>query len=186
MREVAVARNARLPWNRLALWACLAAAVANALLSASAYLRLRAEESLSVQVQALRENLAALSQLQESRRSQLMAQLGEAEDRVQTAETAMPSVGAALDIFRLGFELADETGVIVLSVRRASSEVRETSIGPVEVTTHRVAASGGLAACMSFLGSLEALGPGLGVSGVSIQPEPGQCSMDVLTLGRTP
>ena len=180
-----MARNARLGWTRLVLWACLAAGVANALLIGSAYLRLRAEQSLSVQVKSLRENLAALSQLQADRRSQLMAQLGEAEGRVQTAETALPSVGTAFDIFRLGFELAQED-VVVLSVRRASSEIRETSIGPVEVTTHRVSASGGLAACMSYLGSLEGLGPGLGVSGVSIQPEAGQCSMDVLTLGRTP
>jgi len=181
-----MASNARLAWSRLALWACLAAAVANALLIASAYLRLRTEQSLSVQVEALRENLAALSQLQDSRRSQLESEVAEAEDRVQTAEAALPSVGTALDIFRLGFALAEEDDIVVLSVRRASSEVRETSIGPVEVTTHRVEASGGLAACMSYLGSLEALGPGLGVSGVSIQPEPGQCSMDVLTLGRTP
>ena len=180
-----MARNARLGWTRLALWACLAAGVANALLIGSAYLRLRAEQSLSVQVESLRENLAALSQLQADRRSQLMAQLAEAEGRVQTAESALPSVGTALDIFRLGFGLAQQD-VVVLSVRRASSEVRDTSIGAVEVITHRVEASGGLAACMSYLGSLEALGPGLGVSGVSIQPEPGQCSMDVLTLGRTP
>ncbi|OGT27310.1 MAG: hypothetical protein A2Z17_05065 [Gammaproteobacteria bacterium RBG_16_66_13] len=102
------------------------------------------------------------------------------------AQAALPSVGTARDVFRLGYALAQDDGVIVLSVRRASSEVRETSIGPVEVTTHRVSASGNLAACMSYMGSLEALGPGLGVSGVSIQPEPGQCSMDVLTLGRTP
>ena len=181
-----MARNPRLVWNRLALWACLAAGVANALLIGSAYLRLRAEQSLSVQVESLRENLAALSQLQADRRSQLMAQWAEAEGRVQTAERALPSVGTALDVFRLGFELADVGGLVVLSVRRASTEVRDTSIGAVEVITHRVEASGGLAACMSYLGSLEALGPGLGVSGVSIQPEPGQCSMDVLTLGRTP
>jgi hypothetical protein len=124
----------------------------------------------------LRENLAALSQLQADRRSQLMAQLAEAEGRVQTAETALPSVGTAFDIFRLGFELADEGGVVVLSVRRASSEVRETSIGPVEVTTHRVEASGGLAACMSYLGSLGS--PAWGAR-VCIQPEPGQCGVDV-------
>lgn len=181
-----MARNAGPVWGRLALWACLAAAVANGLLVASAYLRVRAEQSLSVQVEALRENLIALSQLQANRRSQLAAQLAEAEGRVQTAEAALPSVETALDVFRIGFELADEGGVVVLSVRRASSEVRETSIGPVEVTTHRVAASGGLAACLAYLGSLEALGQGLGISGVSIQPEQGQCSMDVLTLGRTP
>ncbi len=181
-----MARNAGLVWTRLALWACLAAAAANGLLIASAYLRLRAEQSLSVQVESLRENLAALSQLQADRRSQLESQMAEAEGRVQAAESALPSVETALDIFRLGFELAEEGGVVVLSVRRDSSEVRETSIGPVEVTTHRVAASGGLAACLAYLGSLEALGPGLGVSGVFIQPESGQCSMDVLTLGRTP
>jgi hypothetical protein len=186
MREAGMARSARLVWNRLVLWACLAAAVANALLIASAYVRLRTEQSLSVQVEALRENLAALSQLQASRRSQLESQLAEAEGRVETAEAALPSVETALDVFRLGFELAEDAGVVVLSVRRDSSEVRETAIGPVEVTTHRVSASGTLAACMTYLGSLEALGPGLGVSGVSIQPEPGQCSMDVLTLGRTP
>jgi hypothetical protein len=179
-------RSVAAPWSRLVLWACLAAAVANGLLIASAYLRLRAEQSLSVQVQALRENLSALSQLQASRRSQLETQLAEAEGRVQTAQAALPSVGTAIEVFRLGYALAQDDDVIVLSVRRASSEVRETSIGPVEVTTHRVSASGSLAACMAYIGSLEGLGPGLGVSGVSIQPDPGQCSMDVLTLGRTP
>ena len=40
-----MARNARLGWTRLVLWACLAAGVANALLIGSAYLRLRAEQS---------------------------------------------------------------------------------------------------------------------------------------------
>jgi len=179
-----MARNATAGWTRIAVWAAAAAAVANGLLLSGAYIRGRAQASLEAQVTNLRNNLTTLTELQASRRSQLDGDLAAAEARVQAAQSAMPPVETALDVFRVGYALAANSNVVVTSVRRESSEVKDTSIGPVEITTHRVTATGALDACLAYLGSLESLGRGLGLAGVSIQPGPGECSADVLTLGR--
>ncbi len=177
-------RNPATAWTRVASWAAAAAAVANGLLLSGAYIRQRAQGSLEVQVATLRDNLATLTQLQASRRSQLETDLAAAKARVQAAQDAMPPVETAFDVFRLAYSLSSDSGIVVLSVRRESSEIKETSIGPVEITTHRVTASGALDGCLAYLGSLEALGRGLGLAGVSIQPDQEGCSSDVLTLGR--
>jgi hypothetical protein len=116
----------------------------------------------------------------------LEAQLGDAQERRQAAEDALPRIEKSFDVFQLGYALAASPGVLVTSIRRSGSEVRDTSIGPVEVTTDRVTALANLDSCLAYIDSLESLGAGLGLAGVSIQPGSGDCSMDVLTLGRTP
>ncbi len=170
--------------SRPVLLACMVVAVANGFLLGSAYLRNRANANLQVQVQNLRENLATLAGLQTERQSQLGSQLAEAEARVAAAEAAIPPIGTPMNVFRIGYDLSDDAGLLVYSVRRASNEVRDTAVGPVDTTTYRVEATGTLEACLSYIESLEGAGPGLGLAGVSIVPATGDCSMDVLTLGQ--
>ena len=172
-------------WTRIAAWAALAAAAANALLLSATYIRGRAETSLQAQVTTLRDNLGTLTELRTERQVQLEGHLAAAEARVEAAEAAMPPVETALDVFDLAYAVAGDDGaIVVLSVRRESSELKQTSIGPVEMTTHRVTAAAGLDACLRYLGLLESQGAGLGLAGVMIQPDQTECSADVLTLGR--
>ena len=169
---------------RAVLLGCMVVAIANGCLLGSAYLRKVAGQALEVQVQALRQNLATLSQLQADRRTQLQAQLAEADRRVALAESALPPVETPLDVFRIGYQLSGEPGVVVLSIRRDSAETQDTIIGPIDITRHRVTARGTLEACLAYVAALEAVGPGLGLAGVSILPEEEGCSLDVLPLGR--
>jgi hypothetical protein len=163
----------------------LAAAAANVLLLSASYIRGRAETSLQAQVTTLRDNLGTLTELRTERQSQLEADLAAAEARAQAAEAAMPPVETALDVFDLAYAVAGDDGaIVVLSVRRETSELKQTSIGLVELKTHRVTAVAGFDACLHYLGLLESQGAGLGLAGVLIQPDQAECSADVLTLGR--
>jgi hypothetical protein len=166
------------------IFACLAAAILNGLLVGSAYIRVRAAEGLEAQLQTLRENFTTLAGLQAERRAQLESQVGAAEARIQAAEAALPPIEAPLDIFRMGYELAADSPLIVLSVHRASSEPQDTAMGPVDVTTYRIVANGTLQDCMAYIATLEAASPALGLAGVSILPEDSSCEMDVRTLAR--
>jgi hypothetical protein len=166
------------------LLACMVVAVANGLLLGSAALRGRATVSLQGQVQVLRENLATLASLRAESRTQLEARLADAETRAAAAEAALPPIGTPLNVFRIGYDLSEVAGMLVYSVRRDSSEIVDTAVGPVETTMYRVEATGTLDACLAYINSLEASSPGLGLAGVSIVPATGDCSMDVLTLGR--
>jgi hypothetical protein len=166
------------------LLACMVVAVANGLLLGSAALRARANLSLQSQVQILRDNLATLVTLRAEHQTQLDARLAAAQTRTAAAEAALPRIGAPLNVFRIGYDLGDGASLLVYSIRRDSSEIVDTAVGPVETTTYRVEATGTLDACLAYIDSLEAASPGLGLAGVSIVPETGDCSMDVLTLGR--
>ena len=169
---------------RLLVIACMAAAVVNGLLLGSAYLRSQAARDLEPQLKTLRENLATLAGLQAERRTQLETQLAAAEDRIEAAEAALPPISTPLDLFRTGYELAADGPLTVLSIRRVSSEPQNTVVGTVGITTYRIEAAGGLQDCLTYIASLEAASPALGLAGVSILPEDAACGMDVLTLAR--
>ena len=168
---------------RSLLLACLIGGLVNALLLSGAAARRGARSRLETTMETLRENRTTLSALRMERRSQLESALAEAQGRVAVAATALPPDLARLDIFRLGFELAGDT-VIVTSLRRAGSDVRETPLGPVEITTQRITALAGLDACLGYIASLEAISPGVGLADVSIRPEQLECDFNVLTLSR--
>jgi hypothetical protein len=166
------------------LLACLAVAVVNALLLGGAAARRAAQAGLALTVETLRDNLSTLARLRVERRTQLEAELADARLRLESAEAALPPQIERLDMFRLGYELAEEPAVLVLSLHRGQSSLRETPLGPIEVSSHSIIALAGLDACLSYMASFEDLGLGVGVAGVVIRPEPFECSFDVLTLSR--
>lgn len=169
---------------RALLLACLAAAVVNALLLGGAAARGAARAGLAATVDTLRDNLSTLASLRVERRTQLEAELADARARLEAAEAALPPQVERLDVFRLGYELADEPAVLVLSLRRDESELRDTPLGPIEVSSHRVVAAASLDACLNYIASFEAIGPGVGIAEVVIRPDPSECEFEVLTLSR--
>lgn len=171
---------------RALLLACLVVVVANALLLGGAAARRGARIALDTTVETLRGNLTTLVELRSDRQAQLETALADARRRLAAAQAALPPDLARPDIFRLGYELAEDSAVLVLSLHRAEGEVRNTLLGPVAISNVGVVAQAGLEACLAFLGSFEDLGAGVGLADVVIRPDQAECSFDVLTLSRGP
>ncbi len=171
---------------RVVLLACLVVLVANALLLGGAAARRGARIALTATVETLRGNLTTLVELRSDRQAQVESALADARDRLAAAQAALPPDLARPDLFRLGYELAEDTTVLVLSLHRAEGEVRITPLGAVAISNHQVTAQAGLEACLDYMGSFEDLGAGIGLSGVVIRPDQAECSFDVLTLTRGP
>lgn len=172
--------------SRMLLLACLGVMVGNALLLGGAAARRGARIALEATADNLRENLATLAGLRNERHTQLEAALVEAQTRLEAAQAALPPDVARPDLFRLGYALASDTPVLVLSLHRLEGEVRETPLGPVAISTHRIVAEGGLEACLGYMASFEGLGAGLRLAGVLIRPAESECSFDVRSLSRGP
>jgi len=169
---------------RIVLLACLVAVLSNGILLGAALLSVQATERLGEQVEALRSNLDELRRQQLERRQDLEFELQVAEEHVRALEGALPPVDTPIDVFRTGYQLADDPSLQVLSIHWASGEIRETAIGPVEVSTHRIVSDGTLQSCLDYIARLEASSLGLGVQAVVIHPTLRECSLDVVTLAK--
>ncbi len=160
---------------------CLLALVHLGVLVAGAQ-RARAAASLTEDVDALRTNLSALTQITVRRQAELRQELAAAEARVATLDASLPTLGAPLNIYRRGFEAADESQIELVGIQRKSVETHDTAIGNVRVTTYSLQASGGFEPCLSWIGRMEQTSRTWSLEAINIQPDNSTCSFDVKSV----
>jgi hypothetical protein len=131
-------------------------------------------------------DLAELRRAEQEGFKKLQADIDNAEAHLVSLERSFPDLGAPFEIFRRGFELAEASGIEVISVNRGSTVVRETVLGHLFTTTFSVKSSGNIRSCMGFLSRLEKEGlQTLALDRIVLDPDKETCNFDVIIASGT-
>ena len=142
---------------------------------------------LATEVEALRESLAQLRQVERDGLEGLEQSALTAESRLEEVKASFPVLGDPFDLYRQGFALAIESGVDIKSITTGNSTVQETPVGLLSKTTFLVSASGDFPNCLDLMDRLETAGlQTLALEGLFIGPGDKACDFQVVIASAVP
>ena len=158
-------------------------AVLSALMAAGVERTLTAR-SIQSQIANLHDNLTQLIKAREDHLAGLNSDLLQAQAALKASQAETPKLGAPFELYRRGFAMAPEKGMVVDSIQFESADQRSTALGPLVQEDYAVVATGSLADCVAYVRQLEAEGaPFLAVDRISLRAETLSCSFDAFVLG---
>jgi hypothetical protein len=136
--------------------------------------------ALAGQTAEIEANLAQLQQTESQGMEALQEELSQAEAELARLKASFPDVGAGFNLFRRGFELAQENRVQVESIERLGTTTQSTAAGDLLLTSYRLQGRADLNSCLAFLSSLEREGlDTLALTSIQIRPDSERCNLNV-------
>jgi hypothetical protein len=172
--------------KRIAFFLIICLAFFNMGLLASTFQKKKLTRQVTAQLEPIELDLAELRQAEQEGFKKLQADVDRAEAHLMSLERSFPDLGASFEIFRRGFELAEESGIEVASVYRGSTVVRETVLGHLFTTTFSIKSNGDMQSCLGFLSRLEKEGlQTLALDRIDLNPDQQACNFDVIIASGT-
>lgn len=145
--------------SRVALAVVVLALILNVVMLASWLQRTRAANTLAAEITLIRENLAHMEQIEEGELEELRAQLDAAEEQLTLLQRGLADTEVSFDLFAEVFDIAERSGVIILSVGKEDVTTQDTGAGSFTATRFSVQVEGTFTDFMKFVENLEAAAP---------------------------
>ncbi len=145
--------------SRVALAVAVLALILNVVMLASWLQRTRAANTLAAEITLIRENLAHMEQIEEGELEELRAQLDAAEEQLTLLQRGLADTEVSFDLFAEVFDIAERSGVIILSVGKEDVTTQDTGAGSFTATRFSVQVEGTFTDFMKFVENLEAAAP---------------------------
>ncbi len=145
--------------SRVALAVAVLALILNVVMLASWLQRTRAGNTLAAEITLIRENLAHMEQIEEGEIEELRAQLDAAEEQLTLLQRGLADTEVSFDLFAEVFDIAERSGVIILSVGKEDVTTQDTGAGSFTATRFSVQVEGTFTDFMKFVENLEAAAP---------------------------
>lgn len=145
--------------SRVALAVVVLALILNVVMLASWLQRTRAGNTLAAEITLIRENLAHMEQIEEGELEELRAQLDAAEEQLTLLQRGLADTEVSFDLFAEVFDIAERSGVIILSVGKEDVTTQDTGAGSFTATRFSVQVEGTFTDFMKFVENLEAAAP---------------------------
>jgi len=169
--------------SKVALAITVLALILNVVILASWFQRTRAASVLAAQIAVIQENLAHVEQIEEGEIEELRAQLTAAEDRLASLQRGLAGTQVPFDLFPEAFDIAEESGLRILSVEREEVGTQDTGDGSLTATRFSFQAEGGFPAFLEFVENLEAAAPkSVSLDGMLVTHEERSCLFEVIVL----
>ncbi len=169
--------------SNVALAVAVLALVLNLGIAALWFQRTRAANVLAAQVTVIQENLAHMAQIEEEELEDLRAQLAAAEGRLASLQRGLAGTELPFDLFAEVFDIAEQTGLEILSVEREELATEDTRAGSLTATRFSFQAEGEFPAFVEFVENLEAAAPkSASVDSMVVTHDEGSCSFEVIVL----
>lgn len=169
--------------SNVALIVTVLALVLNLGIAVLWFQRTRAANLLAAQITVIQENLAQVEQIEGEEIEDLRAELAAAEDRLASLQRGLAGTDAPFDLFAEVFDIADQSGLGILSVEREEVASQDTSDGSLTATRFTFQAEGEFPAFVEFVENLEAAAPrSVSVDSMVVTQDEGSCSFEVIVL----
>lgn len=169
--------------SKVALAVTVSALVLNLGIAALWFQRTRAANLLAAQITVIQENLAQVEQIEEEEIEDLRAELVAAEDRLASLQRGLAGTDAPFDLFAEVFDIAEQSGLGILSVEREEVETQDTRAGSLTAARFSFQAEGGFSHFIKFVEDLEAAAPkSVSVDSMAVTQDEGSCSFEVIVL----
>lgn len=145
--------------SRVALAVAVLALILNVVMLASWLQRTRAGNTLAAEITLIRENLAHMEQIEEGEIEELRAQLDAAEEQLTLLQRGLADTEVSFDLFAEVFDIAERSGVIILSVGKEDVTTQDTGAGSFTATRFSVQVEGTFTDFMKFVENLEDAAP---------------------------
>lgn len=145
--------------SRVALAVAVLALILNVVMLASWLQRTRAANTLAAEITLIRENLAHMEQIEEGELEELRAQLDAAEEQLTLLQRGLADTEVPFDLFAEVFDIAERSGVIILSVGKEDVTTQNTGAGSFTATRFSVQVEGTFTDFMKFVENLEDAAP---------------------------
>lgn len=145
--------------SKVALAVAALALILNVVILASWFQRVRAANALAAEITDIQENLAHLEQIEGGETEELRAQLDAAEEQLTLLQRGLAGTEAPFDLWTQVFDIAERSGVIILSVEREDVTAQDTGAGSLTATRFRVQVEGTFTDFLKFVENLEAAAP---------------------------
>ena len=145
--------------SRVALAVAVLALILNVVMLASWLQRTRAGNTLAAEITLIRENLAHMEQIEGGEIEELRAQLDAAEKQLTLLQRGLADTEVSFDLFAEVFDIAERSGVIILSVGKEDVTTQDTGAGSFTATRFSVQVEGTFTDFMKFVENLEAAAP---------------------------
>lgn len=145
--------------SKVALAVAVLALILNVVMLASWLQRTRAGNTLAAEITLIRENLAHMEQIEEGEIEELRAQLDAAEEQLTLLQRGLADTEVSFDLFAEVFDIAERSGVIILSVGKEDVTTQDTGAGSFTATRFSVQVEGTFTDFMKFVENLEAAAP---------------------------
>lgn len=145
--------------SRVALAVAVLALILNVVMLASWLQRTRAANTLAAEITLIRENLAHMEQIEEGELEELRAQLDAAEEQLTLLQRGLADTEVSFDLFAEVFDIAERSGVIILSVGKEDVTTQDTGAGSFTATRFSVQVEGTFTDFMKFVENLEDAAP---------------------------
>jgi len=169
--------------SKVALAVTVLALILNIVILASWLHRTRTASVLVAHIAVIQENLAHMEQIEEGEIEELRAQLTAAEDRLASLQRGLAGTEVPFDLFAEVFDIAEQSGLGILSVEREEVATQDTSDGSLTATRFSFQAEGEFPAFVEFVENLEAAAPkSVSLDSMLVTQEERACSFGVIVL----
>ena len=169
--------------SKVALAVTVLAMVLNLGIAGVWFQRKRASNVLAGHIAVIQENLAHVKQIEEGEIEELRAQLTVAEDRLASLQRGLAGTEVPFDLFAEVFDIAEQSGLGILSVEREEVATQDTSDGSLTATRFSFQAEGEFPAFVEFVENLEAAAPkSVSLDSMLVTQEERSCLFGVIVL----
>jgi Tfp pilus assembly protein PilO len=145
--------------SKVALAVTVSALVLNLGIATLWFQKTRAANLLAAEITLIRENLAHMEQIEEGEIEELRAQLAGAEEQLASLQRGLADTEVSFDLVAEVFDIAERSGVIILSVGKEDVTTQDTGAGSFTATRFSVQVEGTFTDFMKFVENLEAAAP---------------------------
>jgi len=169
--------------SKVALAVTVSALVLNLGIATLWFQKTRAANLLAAQIAVIQENLAHMEQIEEGEIEDLRAQLAGAEDQLASLQRGLAGTEVPFDLFTEVFDIAEQSGLEILSVEREEVATEDTVDGSLTATRFSFQADGEFPAFVEFVENLEAAAPkSVSVDSILVTQEERSCLFEVIVL----
>jgi len=169
--------------SKVALAVMILALVLNFGIAGLWFQRTRTANVLAAHIAVIQENLVHVEEIEEEEIEELRAQLTAAEDQLASLRRGLAGTEVPFDLFAEVFDMAEQSGLGILSVEREEVGTQDTSDGSLTATRFSFQVEGEFPAFIEFVENLEAAAPkSVSLDGMLVTQEERSCLFEVIVL----